>query len=130
MPEKDCNKFSMYIRGCDGWSSYNDDMSAGAVDIDDALKARHSVESARGTQVWASTTALAEARKPRAVVVFIVLDRFLLAWPLLPRILRRLPPRCIPIPRLWVFDLSMHDNKATAVAADSSSFGTVDVGDT
>lgn len=101
-------------------------MSAGAVDIDDALKARHSVESARGTQVWA-TTALAEARKPRAVVVFIVLDRLLLAWPLLPRILLRPPPRCIPIPSLWVFDLSMHDNKATVVAADSSSFCTFEL---
>lgn len=85
MPGKDCSQFSMYIRVSDAWGAYNDDVSS--VDIDDALKAGHSVESARETQACASTTAVIEARKARTVVIFIVPDRSLLAWPLLPRIL-------------------------------------------
>lgn len=86
MPEKDCNEFSMYIRRPDAWGTYNDAMSAGAVDTDDALKAGHSVESASGIQTCASTTTVVEARNTRSVVIFIVPDRLLLALLLLPRI--------------------------------------------
>lgn len=59
--------------------AYNKEVSSGAVEIDDALKAGHRVEPERGTQLCAEAVAAAEVRNTRSVTSFIAGSCILLA---------------------------------------------------